>query len=136
MKRIVFGLIVTVAMGSAIAQSPQAPKPAALVRANAGVVQVEGGAAITLESSAGANIGDTVTIGEGSKATLTYADGCVVSVVGSVQIAAVSPCKAGLAPGTRLGATSNRKLVAAGLGALALVGVVVGSGGDDKPSSP
>ena len=132
MKRIVLGLAVTLAMGSAIAQ---APKPHALVRADAGTVQVQGSGALALNESTGAQAGDIVSVTDG-KATVTYADGCIVEVVSSHQIAAVTQCKAGLLPGSASVGGSDRLLVGAGIGALVVLGVALGSGGSDSASSP
>ena len=135
MKRIVLAVVATAALGSAIAQSPSAPEPAVSVRADAGVVQIDSGAAIALDNSAGADAGNTVTVING-KATLTYADGCIVSVVNTHTITPVSPCKAGLMPSTTISVKGDGLLVAGGLGALVLAGLAVGSAGSDRPSSP
>lgn len=135
MMRIVLGVAATVAMGSAFAQSPPAPKPAVVVHADAGVVQVQGNAPIAVDATTGANLGDTVTV-SGGKATLTYADGCIISIVGAHQVAAVSPCKAGLVPRSVLSAVGDGKMVAIGLGAIVAVGLAVGSGGGNSASSP
>ena len=131
MKRIILGLAVTLAMGSALAQDPT---PAVVVRADAGTVQVQGSGLVPLNESTGARVGDTITVTEGT-AKVTYADGCIVDVVNSHLITAVSPCKAGLQPSSSIVA-GDGLLVAAGIGALVVVGVAVGSGGSDSASSP
>lgn len=118
------------ASGAAVAQD--VPKPQILVHADAGNVQV-GGAAVTPDTSVGVNAGDTITVSQG-QATVTYANGCSITVTGSYVAAATAPACHGASVATASGGLK----VAGALGALVLVGVAVGSGGggDDRPSSP
>lgn len=130
MKQLVMGLAVSALFlaGQALAQ---APNPAVLVHADAGTVSVQGNA-VAANSSAGANAGDTVAVTDG-QATVTYSNGCAVKVTGQYQVLAKAPVCTGTVSGG-----GDGHLVAAGLGAIALVGVAVGSGGggSDNPSSP
>ncbi len=129
MKRLILGVIASLAMGTATAEAPEA-----LVSAASGSVQVAG-AALAEGSSVGAYAGDNVTVADG-RAIVTYGDGCVVNVVDSYQVAEISPCKAGLQPGSTA-KVSDGAMVWLGVGGIAVLGLAAGSGGDDdKPSSP
>lgn len=131
MKQIVMGLAVSALFLAAQTALAQAPNPQVLVHADAGTVQVQGNA-VAANSSAGANAGDTVSVTEG-QATVTYSNGCAVKVTGQYQVLAKAPVCTGVVSGG-----GDGHLVAAGLGAIALVGIAVGSGGggSDNPSSP
>jgi type 1 fimbria pilin len=131
MKQLVMGLAVSSLFFAAAAQA-QAPNPQALVRADSGTVTVQGNA-VAAKSSAGANAGDTIVV-TGGQATVTYSNGCAVTVTSEYQVAAKAPVCTGVVSGG-----GDGHLVAAGIGAIALVGVAVGSGGgggSDNPSSP
>lgn len=145
MKQLAIALVATLAIGSAAAQAPapqvfaadQAARPAVVVRADAGIVNIEDSAPLQVNASATAGPGDTVMVSKGSRATLTYADGCVVSIDESMQIAAVSPCKAGLVKGGKVGGWTQGQMLAAGFGVVVVGAAAVGGGGgSDRPSSP
>ncbi|MDB6164623.1 MAG: hypothetical protein JWL98_2055 [Xanthomonadaceae bacterium] len=136
MKSILFGfaasaLIAGLAAQTASAQPANAQNPAILIHADEGSVTLRG-AVIPVGSSMGANPGDIVVVT--GKATATYSNGCDVAIQGTYQIPANAPtCSKAVA------ATGDGKYVAAGLGAVALIGAAVGGGGggsSDKPSSP
>jgi hypothetical protein len=131
MKQLVMGLAVSSLFFAAAAQA-QAPNPQALVRADSGTVTVQGNA-VAAKSSAGANVGDTIVV-TGGQATVTYSNGCAVTVTSEYQVAAKAPVCTGVVAGG-----GDGHLVAAGIGAIALIGVAVGGGGgggSDNPSSP
>jgi hypothetical protein len=131
MKQLVIGLAVSTLFLAAQTALAQDPSPKALVHADSGTVLVQGNA-VAANASAGANVGDTITVTEG-QATVTYSNGCAVKVTGQYQVAATPPVCTAVVPNT-----GDGHLVAAGLGAIALVGIAVGSGGggNDNPSSP
>jgi len=137
MKQFVMGVAVSALFLAAQPALAQDPSPKALVHADSGTVQVQGNA-VAANSSTGANVGDSVTVTEG-QATVTYSNGCAVTVTSQYQIVETAPvCTAVLTP------PGDGHLVAAGLGAIALVGIAVGGGGGgndgggggDGPSSP
>jgi len=130
MKQFVMGLAVSSLFLAATAQA-QAPGPQVLVRADSGTVTVQGNA-VAAKSSAGANAGDTIVV-TGGQATVTYSNGCAVTVTSQYQVAAKAPVCTGVVSGG-----GDGHLVAAGLGAIVLVGAAVGGGGggSDNPSSP
>ena len=133
MKQIVMGLAVSALFAAAQSAQAQEPQPRTLVHADSGTVQVQGNPVAANEST-GANPGDTITVTDG-QATITYSNGCAVKVTGSYQILAKAPVCTGT-----VAAAGDGHLVAAGLGAIALVGAAVGNGGggssSDGPSSP
>jgi hypothetical protein len=134
MKTVKAAILAAAVFASGAVLAQDAPKPHALVHADAGSVSV-GNTAVTVDSSAGANAGDTIVVAQG-QATVTYDNGCSVTVSGSYVIEKQAPnCRGGTAA-----LDSDGKYVAAGvLGALVLVGAVAGSGGGDsnaQPSSP
>jgi len=136
MKQIVMGLAVSAVFLAAQPALAQAPSPQALVHADSGTVSVQGNAVVA-NSSSGANAGDMVTV-TGGQATVTYSNGCAVKVTDQYQIADKAPVCTGVVAGG-----GDGHLVAAGLGAIALVGIAVGGGGGggsdgggDGPSSP
>jgi hypothetical protein len=133
MKQIVMGLAVSALFLAVQPAMAQSSNPQVLVHADSGTVQVQGNAVVA-NSSSGANAGDMVTV-TGGQATVTYSNGCAVKVTDQYQIAAKAPVCTGVVAGG-----GDGHLVAAGLGAIALVGVAVGSGGgggsEDTPSSP
>ena len=130
MKAILLAVTV-LASGAAFAQD--APKPHALVHADAGSVVV-GNSEVAVDASAGANAGDTVNVAQG-QATVTYDNGCSVTVTSSYVIEQQAPNCKGAVP-----LDSDGKYVALGvLGAAVVIGGVAGGGGgdhDDTPSSP
>jgi len=130
MKQLVMGLAASTLFFAATAQA-QAPNPQVLVHADSGTVTVQGNA-VAAKSSAGANAGDTIVVTDG-QATVTYSNGCAVTVTSQYQIAAKAPVCTGVVSGG-----GDGHLVAAGLGAIVLVGAAVGGGGggSDTPSSP
>ena len=133
MKQLAMGLAVSALFFAAQPALAQAPNPQVLVHADSGTVTVQG-KAVAAKSSAGANAGDTIAV-SGGQATVTYANGCAVTVTDQYQISATAPVCTGVVSGG-----GDGHIVAAGLGAIALVGVAVGGGGggggDDTPSSP
>jgi len=132
MKQFVMGVTASVLFLAAQTALAQAPNPQVLVRADSGTVTVQGNA-VAAKSSAGANAGDTVVVTDG-QATVTYSNGCAVTVTSQYQIAAKAPVCTGVVAGG-----GDGHLVAAGLGAIALIGAAVGGGGgggNDTPSSP
>lgn len=135
MKTILFAAAAMMLSASALAQDPSTlgENPATLVRADSGAVTVQG-AKVTNESSTGAQTGDVVTVTDG-QATLTFANGCSVTVHDTYTVPATAPLCRGAAPVAA--GRGDGALVAAGIGALVLVGVAVGGGGgSDRPSSP
>jgi hypothetical protein len=136
MKQLVVGLVATFAIGGAFAQQT----PDALVTAKGGEVQVQatgnvqiGTTNVPSGSSAGAKVGDVITVTDGS-ARITYANGCSVSISPGV------PHTIGAAPETcptpSKRASDMTTKYALGAGAVVAAGVAaVGSGGDDEPSS-
>jgi hypothetical protein len=133
MNRIVLALAILSAFGTAAAQT-QAPKPAVLVHADSGAVQVQG-STVAVDSSAGANPGDVITVAEG-QATLTYSNGCIINVSGQYTVPATPPT---CPPGEPKPGNADGKYVAAGVAAAVAIGVALGSSGggdDDRPSSP
>ena len=132
MHRIIFGLAALLTFGTAAAQT-QAPKPAVLVHADAGAVQVQG-TPVAIDTSAGANVGDIVSVATGGRATVTYANGCVVHVPNGYQIPAEAPiCNTAIVSPAK----GNGMLAAGGIAAGVLVIASALSGGsDDKASSP
>jgi hypothetical protein len=140
MKNLIFGLTASVLCAGLIAQpanaqSPAQPRPATLVHADGGVVQVQG-AAVPLDQSVGADAGETINVRNG-QATVTFNNGCAVKIAGrEYTIPAQAPtCSTGVIP-----AESDTKLVMLGLGGAVAVGLAVGGGGGsgskDRPSSP
>ena len=129
-------LLLALALGSfaaaASAQQAPAPRPHALVHADAGSVEV-GNNPVAVDTSAGVDAGQTVNVQ--GQATITYDNGCSITVTGSYVIARQAPdCHGGTRPIAR-----NGGVVAAGvLGGLAVVAAVAGGGGggEDRPSSP
>jgi hypothetical protein len=140
MKALMIGFAATSLLMAALPQSAmaQAPAPAAAqVHADAGAVRV-GKTSLRADTSMGANPGDMVMVADG-KATVTYANGCAVTVTGRYRIPAVAPTCAPVP--VAVASAGGTNMAAIGLGAAALVGLAAaagggGGGGSDNASSP
>ncbi|HEX4854370.1 hypothetical protein [Arenimonas sp.] len=125
---------------------------AATLSAQEGTVLVNQGDDFTTATEAQAlAAGDRVLVMEGSRAELTFADGCLLPLAAGslLDVPAVSPCAGGVAGVQRIGpsfaeAEEGEKPVRKGtnayvIGTVAVVGAALllgGGGGDDKPASP
>ena len=125
-------MVVAAVLASGMAMA-QDPKPDVVVSATDGSVQLPTGNAIDVGSSAGVNEGQTVQIN--GTATITYPNGCQVTVSDQAYTINQASC---VPSGTAVGGvySEETKYVLMGLGAAAVIGVAVGGSGDDKPSSP
>ena len=118
------------ASGAAMAQDA---KPDAIVSSTEGSVQLSTGNAIDVGSSAGVDEGQTVQVT--GTATITYPNGCQVTVSNQAYTINQASCVPSGTPG-RSAYAAETKYVLMGLGAAAVIGVAVGGSDDDEPSSP
>jgi hypothetical protein len=137
MKQVIFGLVATLAVGTAAAQQPNA-----LVRSNGGVtVQVSGTAqvgdrAVPSDSSLGAKAGDVVNVSSGI-AKVTYDNGCTVKVEAGKPYTIREKAPVCRSPAVASASDTKYYLMAGGAAALLIAGAGAGGDkGDDKPSSP
>jgi hypothetical protein len=118
---------------AAIALLGTAPAVAAVVTPGSGPVSVNSGSGYKpITGSVEAQPGDSVMVGPGGSATITYPNGCIFSVkVDGVYVVQETPtCEAA--------AIDNQLLIGAGVVAVgAGVAILASQGGDnDKPASP
>ena len=118
------------ASGAAMAQDA---KPDVVVSSTDGSVQLPTGNAIEAGSNAGLDEGQTVQVT--GTATVTYPNGCQVTVTDQAYTVREGSCVPSSVP-VRGEMSAETKYVLMGLGAAAVIGVAAGGGDDDKPSSP
>lgn len=118
------------ASGTAMAQDP---KPDVVVSSTDGSVQLPTGNAIEAGGNAGLDEGQTVQVT--GTATITYPNGCQVTVSNQAYTINQASCVPSSAP-VRGAMAAETKYVLMGLGAAAVIGVAAGGSDDDKPSSP
>jgi hypothetical protein len=137
MKTLIFGLASSILCAGLIAQPAHAqnpaqqPNPTSLVHADTGAVQLHG-TAVPAQQSMGANAGEVVDVTNG-KATITFNNGCAVTVAGRrYTIPALAPaCSIATVP-----AKGDGKLVALGVAGAVAVGLAVGGGGGGDTPTP
>lgn len=132
MKQLLLAVAATLVAGSALAQPAQVT-----VRADSGVVSVQGESIAVGGNGVSAEEGAVVTVAQGGHATVTFTDGCKIEVNDQLVIPSSSPCAKPAI--VTIPAESDTPLVIAGIAGLVGVGLAVGTnggGGSDTPSSP
>jgi hypothetical protein len=129
MKQVVLGLVLTLAAGTAAAQS----NPATIVAVDGDAMV--GSTTVASGKSFGANVGDVVTV-NGGTAKVTYSNGCTVTVDANSSYTIADKAPVCRSPAVAASSDTRYYLMAGGAAALLVAGAAGGGGGDDKPSSP